>query len=88
MANIDLNARRALREASTVTAGEHTYTLSTHVPASLMTAALSMVNAGQDPTKAAGASREIYLALFGEKQVEAAMRDIGIDELAIILGEA
>lgn len=87
MPNINLDERRQSREEQSVTANGHVYVLPAYMPAVLMETGLALMNVEANPEAAVGAMREMYVALFGEKQADAAMRDIGLNELQDITNE-
>lgn len=88
MPQIDLNERRALREATTVQAGERVYTLPVSLPASVMSSMLALASAQSDPAAAIKGVRDVYAVLFGGEHVDEALATIGLDEMQAIVGEA
>jgi hypothetical protein len=87
VAQIDLNERRKLRQATTVKAGGRTYTLPVFLPASLISTMLALGNSRQDPTAGSQAVRDLFVMLFGEKDAPQAMKNISVAEATDLLGQ-
>jgi hypothetical protein len=88
MGTINLDERRKAVEPMSVKANGRTYKLAAYMPGAVMSSMLALANAEQDPVAATPAMRDAYRSLFGDDKAEAAMRDIGLDELQSIVQEA
>jgi hypothetical protein len=88
MGTINLDERRKSLEPMVVKANGHSYKLPVYMPGTIMSSMLALANAQADPAAATPAMRDAYRALFGDDKAEAAMRDVGLDELQQIVQEA
>lgn len=86
MGHIDLDERRKLRQATTVTAGGRDYTLPVFLPASLMSTMLALAEAEKDPAAGAQAVHDLFVILFGEN-ADQAMKDVTLAEATDLLRE-
>jgi hypothetical protein len=87
MRHIDFTERRKLRQPAKVTAGGHTYRLTTFLPAELMSVMFALGNSQEDPAAGTQAVHDLFALLFGEKDAGQAMKDISLAEATALLTE-
>lgn len=87
MPRINLDERRAQHEPTEIEANGRTYTLASGMPASVIVDLAGLAMTDVDPERAIQGLRDAYTALFGEKDAPAAMRDIHLNELGVLIKE-